>query len=294
MIGFSLRKRLRTADGEADLSVAMEMGEGDFHALFGKSGAGKTTVLRMLAGLAAPDEGHIRVGGEIWYDSARGISLPPEKRRAGLVFQDYALFPHLSVRGNLEFALRHRGDLPLVEELLVTCELLPLQHRRPDSLSGGERQRVALARALVNRPALLLLDEPFSAVDAALRARLRERLLSLLRASRTPALLVSHDVAEVCRLCPRVYVLEKGAAARSGPPAEVFAAAGNSGAAGRFRVAGIVLDKRKNGMVWELTVLSGEEAVRVDCPEQEAAELRPGDKVLLVAQAFQPLVLKLQ
>ncbi len=180
--------------------------------LFGPSGAGKTTILRCLAGLERP-EGSIRWGGESWLDSARSVFLPPRERRLGFVAQDSALFPHLSVLGNVVFGLermtrteRRRRGL----ELLALLGLEELADRLPAEISGGQRQRVALARALAPRPRLLLLDEPLSALDAPSRSRLRQDLRHTLRELAVPTVLVTHDRVEALQLGDRIVVLDGG------------------------------------------------------------------------------------
>ena len=181
--------------------------------LFGPSGAGKTTILRCVAGLERPDRGTIRFGDETWFDSARGIDLAPQERRAGLLFQDHALFPHLSVAANVAYGL---GDLPAaerrrrVEETLALLRLDGLAERRPAQLSGGEKQRVSLGRVLAPRPRLLLLDEPLSALDAPTREALRGELRRLLSHVARPTLLVTHDRIEALALGDRIAVISDG------------------------------------------------------------------------------------
>jgi molybdate transport system ATP-binding protein len=193
--------------------------------LFGPSGSGKTTVLRCLAGLERPAQGFIRFGDETWFDAERGICLPPQHRDIGYVFQEYALFPHLTVARNLAYGL---GGLPAgernrrVAEMLDLLGLSGLGGRYPARLSGGERQRVALGRALVRRPRLLLLDEPLSALDAPTREQLRRELRRLLATLGVPALLVTHDRVEALALGDAVVVLDAGRVCQSGPVAEVF------------------------------------------------------------------------
>jgi molybdate transport system ATP-binding protein len=194
--------------------------------VFGASGAGKTTVLRCLAGLERPDQGHVRYGGAVWFDGATGISLPPQRRGVGVVFQEYALFPHLSAAGTIAYGL---GSLPAAErrrrvaEVLDLVGLAGLEGRRPGQLSGGERQRVALARALAPRPRLLLLDEPLAALDVPTRQELRRQLRRLLRELRVPALLVTHDRVEALGLGDSLVVMDGGKVCQSGAVAEVFA-----------------------------------------------------------------------
>ena len=296
MIRISLRKKLHSSQGEMELAVDLEIGAGEFITVFGKSGAGKTTLLRMLAGLAPPDSGRIEVAGETWYDSASGVDRPPQQRRAGLVFQDYALFPHMSVRKNLEFALPPGGDRRRVDEILELTDLARLENRRPETLSGGQKQRVALARALVSDPGVLLLDEPLSALDWEMRVKLQEEIAALHRRFPLPILLVSHDLAEIFRLSHRVVCLEQGRVVKSGKPGEVFAAEGVSGAfpvSGKFKFSGTVLGKRRSDTVYVVDVLVGNDVVKVTALEEDAAGLAAGDRVLLASKAFNPMIFKL-
>jgi len=198
------------------LSVALEVG-GETLALVGPSGAGKTTVLRAIAGLRHPDAGRIALGAETWFDAKTGTALEPERRSVGFVFQDYALFPHLAVRRNGEFGGRARAA-----ELLERLGVAHLAADRPGTISGGERQRVALARALARDPAVLLLDEPLSALDAQTRADVRAELQDLFAELELPTLLVTHDFRDAAALADRVGVLVDGTLRQVGTPAELM------------------------------------------------------------------------
>lgn len=192
--------------------------------LFGPSGSGKTTVLRCLAGLERPDEGEIQFGDEVWFRSEEKLFQPPQQRNVGYVPQQYALFPHLTVAENIGYGLNRvaRAERQQrVAEALEWLGIAPLAERRPRRLSGGEQQRVALARALVRRPRLLLLDEPFSALDTVSRRRLRGELVALLVRLNTPAILVTHDRLEAA-LGGEICVLARGKIIQRGPVAEVF------------------------------------------------------------------------
>lgn len=198
--------------------------------LFGPSGCGKTTVLRCLAGLDRPAEGTIRFGAETWFSAADGICRTPQQRAIGFVFQDYALFPHLTVAGNVGYGLRGlpRGERARrVDELLARFGLGDLASRRPDAISGGQLQRVALARALARRPRLLLLDEPLSALDTALREEMRAELQDLLAGLDIPCVLVTHDRAEARSLADWLVVMDGGQVQQCGPTAAVFAQPAN-------------------------------------------------------------------
>jgi molybdate transport system ATP-binding protein len=207
------------------LAAELACAPGELTSLIGPSGSGKTSILRCIAGLLRPRNGYVACDGRVWLDSARGIALSPQARRVGMVFQDYALFPHLSALDNVRQALTHlprRRRRARAAELLARVHLRGLEGRMPDALSGGQRQRVALARALARDPRVLLLDEPFSAVDQMTRRKLQEELARLHREIRIPILLVTHDLTEAAALADRMVVLSRGCTLQSGPPEEVI------------------------------------------------------------------------
>jgi molybdate transport system ATP-binding protein len=213
-------------DAPIPLAVAFSCAPGELLALVGPSGSGKSTVLRAIAGLYRPKNGSVGVDGEAWFDSEPGVWVPAHRRRAGLVFQSYALFPHLSALGNVATALGHlpRGQRRArAGQLLELVHLAGLEARRPAELSGGQQQRVAVARALAREPQVLLLDEPFSAVDKATRQRLYRELAELRRQLRMPVVLVTHDLDEAIMLSDRMTVLHRGRTLQSGPPLEIMA-----------------------------------------------------------------------
>ncbi len=204
--------------------VDLELAGGELVSVLGPSGCGKTTLLRMIAGFEAPDAGTIVVGGQTV--AGPGDWVPPERRRIGMVFQDYALFPHLRVWDNVGFGLSRRVAGQRERLTASTLELVGLQHKRdryPHELSGGERQRVALARALAPEPELVLLDEPFSSLDASLRADLRREVALILREAGATALLVTHDQEEALTLGDRLAVMREGVLVQAGAPADVYA-----------------------------------------------------------------------
>ena len=207
---------------DVEISLDAECG-----VLFGPSGAGKTTILRMIAGLARPDAGSVRLGDDVIFDSARRVDVPIRSRRIGLIFQDDLLFPHRSVAGNVRFGLKGRpraeADARLAE-VAALCGVGHLLDRLPATLSGGERQRVGLARALAPRPRLLLCDEPVSALDLEGRSALVERLRAVRAAEAIPCLYVTHSPAEAIALGSRLFLLEGGRIVDRGPPLDVLAA----------------------------------------------------------------------
>jgi len=207
----------------ADLVVSGN--DGPVTVLFGPSGSGKTTVLRALAGLDRPDEGTILQGDETWLDTARGVFVPARRRRVGLLFQDYALFPHLTARENVAFGLHRAGTAERARRTAETLAILKLDglgDRRPAELSGGQRQRVALARAIAPSPRLLLLDEPLSALDTPTREELRGELRALLLRLGVPAIVVTHDRIEALALGDRMAVMVDGGIRQHGSVADVF------------------------------------------------------------------------
>ena len=190
--------------------------------LLGPSGSGKTTLMRLIAGLERPADGTVRLGRRIWYDRERGIDIPVRRRRVGIVFQDYALFENMTVAGNIGYGVPRRARGEAVATWVEQLGLEGLGARYPGQLSGGQRQRVALARALAADPDLLLLDEPFSAVDAHLRSQLRAQLMGLAAGIATPVVMVTHDPEEARRIADTVGVVVDGALRRFGRTEEVF------------------------------------------------------------------------
>ncbi|PKN08170.1 MAG: ABC transporter ATP-binding protein [Deltaproteobacteria bacterium HGW-Deltaproteobacteria-8] len=235
-----IRKTLRSEAQEFELSVSFES-EGRSIVLFGPSGSGKTLTLRAVAGLMAPDAGRIELDGRCLFDAERGLDVPARERGVGLMFQDYALFPHLSVAHNVGFGLG-RGLLgrldaaarARVAELLDLAGLTDLAEASPNRLSGGQRQRVALLRALARSPHALLLDEPFSALDPLLRARMRREVRTMCQALGTPTLLITHDPEDVAEFGGTVVLYDQGRVRR----VEAFADGPEGGADARELVLG--------------------------------------------------------
>ena len=254
--------------------------------LFGPSGSGKSTTLRCLAGLEKPDRGIIRFGDEIWFDSARGIFLPPQRRRIGYLFQDYALFPHLRVAQNIAYGL---GKIAVaerrqrIEEITALLELSGLEDRYPTQLSGGQQQRVALARALVCQPRLLLLDEPLSALDIPTREYLRRKLRHWLVQLGIATILVTHDRVEAIALGDHIVIFEGGRVRQSGSVQQVFSAPVD------LRVARIVgVDTIEPGKVLQVadgsaTIQVGQKKLIALAPSHRNS--RPDDEVYVCIHA---------
>jgi molybdate transport system ATP-binding protein len=234
-----------------DAAVDVEIAGGSILVLFGPSGAGKTTILRQIAGLERPDRGGIVFGGEVWFDSARALWQPPQARRVGVVFQEPTLFPHLTVGDNIRYGVDVAaageesrsgvGHEPTpVSELAILLGVGNLTDRYPRALSGGEAQRVALARALAIRPRLLLLDEPFASLDAPTRLRLRRDVRALLTTTRTPAILVTHDRTEALAMGDLAAVVIGGRIRQVGPIADVFSRPADAAVAASLGVEAVL------------------------------------------------------
>ena len=260
---------------QADMDL--QPGDGLVTVLFGPSGSGKTTILRCLAGLERPEKGTILYHGRIWFDGLKHISLTPQERRIGYLFQDYALFPHLSVRKNLEFGLGRVSGAQRREKVDGTMQLFQIDalgDRYPRHLSGGQKQRVALARAVAAEPRLLLLDEPLSALDAASRAQLRGDLRALLLRVGIPTILVTHDRTESIALGDKIAVVVDGRIQQAGPVQEVFSRPANHSVAQSVGVETVLpgrIVERCGGL---LTVEAGKQRlVGIDSAELHSSEV---------------------
>ncbi|MFC2124293.1 ATP-binding cassette domain-containing protein [Bacteroidota bacterium] len=291
MIEFSFVKTLETHSGRKPLDVECHVEAGNFVTIYGPSGAGKTTMLRILAGLLRPEYGKIKIGNDIWLDSNNGIWVPPQNREIGLVFQDFALFPNMTVRQNLEYALDKGISSDIVGELLELMELEKLGDRKPDTLSGGQKQRVALARALVRKPKLLLLDEPLSALDFEMRARLQDYILEIHRKFNLTTFLVSHDLGEIFKMSEFMIHIQEGRIVRQGSPTEIFS---DQQISSKFQFVGEVLDIEKEDVIYVVRVLIGNNIVKVVACEEDVRDLYSGNKVMVASKAFNPLIFKIE
>ncbi|MGB5867260.1 MAG: ATP-binding cassette domain-containing protein [Arcobacteraceae bacterium] len=281
MIQINITKQLHGSHGKMNLDVNLEITQGDFVSLTGLSGSGKTTLLRVLAGLEDAD-GSISVDGEVWQDEK--TILPPQKRKIGFVFQDYALFSNMSVLDNLLYVVK---DKTLALKLLEMTELVSLQNRYPDSLSGGQKQRVSLCRAMMNRPKLLLMDEPLSALDATMRTKLQQEILSLHKEFGTTTIMVSHDPSEIYRLASRVVVLQLGTIINDGTPKEILLKTKGSQ---KFSFEGELLDIVKVDVIYVAIVSIGQQLVEVVVSSEEKKGLKIGETVSLSTKAFTPVI----
>lgn len=290
VIFMDIEKTILTVNGPIKLTVQASIQPRELVALFGPSGAGKTTLLRMLAGLLAPDKGLIKMGKTSWFDSVSQINVAPQQRNISLMFQDFALFPNMTVEQNIRFAQTQR-DESAIDTLLGIFGLEEFRKRTPNGLSGGQKQRVALARALVRKPQLLLLDEPLSALDAPMRAALQNEIAQAHQLSGAATLLVSHDLNEVFRLASRVVCLENGLLTRNGPPDEVFS---DNRISGKVQMTGQIARIEQQDTIYVVTVISGNnQIIKVIAFENDLENLKIGDPVMVFSKAFNPMISKL-
>ncbi|RUA12354.1 MAG: ABC transporter ATP-binding protein [Flavobacteriia bacterium] len=290
MIDVKLQKKLKAAGGDLFLDVEFKIRNGELVTLYGKSGAGKTSIFRMIAGLLNPDKGRIDVDEVVWLDTEKKINLPPQRRKIGFVFQEYALFPNMTVLENLKFALGKGRDDLFIKDLIDIVDLGDLQYRKPDTLSGGQKQRVALARALVQKPEILMLDEPLSALDYEIRNKLQVYILQVHKEFNLTTILISHDISEIIKMSDFLIELDHGKIIRQGIPAEVLT---NHKISGKFQFVGEILNINRQDFIFIITVLIGKEIIKVVADEDEGKKLSIGDKVLIASKAFNPIIHKI-
>ncbi|GAB6044448.1 sulfate/molybdate ABC transporter ATP-binding protein [Caminibacter profundus] len=280
MIFIDIKKKLFAVNGELELNFKLQLKKGDFLAVFGESGSGKTTFLRIIAGLERA-KGKIVVDNEIWLDTNR--FLPPQKREIGFVFQDYALFPNMSVIENLLFV---KNDKKLAYKLLEMTEIENLKNRYPSTLSGGQKQRVALCRALMRKPKILLLDEPFSALDPKIREKLQNEISFLHKEFNLTTIMVSHSPSEIYRLANKMIEIKKGEVTIGSPTSLLLKTKGSE----KFSIEGVIVDIIKADVLKLAVVSIGNRIVEIVVTESD--NLKVGDKVIISTKAFHPNIHK--
>lgn len=300
MLSFKAFKRL----GEFCIDVSFSVNKGEFVALFGPSGAGKSTILRLLAGFERAQCGQAKKGELIYFNQRaknanissfnsalinthKNTFLAPQKRNIGFLFQDYALFANMNVLKNLLYA---KNDKEYAEFLLDLCDLSSHKNAMPSELSGGQKQRVALARALMRRPDLLLLDEPFSALDSALKARLQDYLLKVHESLKPTIIMVSHDLSEVYKLSKRVFMVSGGKITQSGAPSEIFMRGSGSQ---KLSIPARLLELKDEGAIFIAVVQIAQSLGEVALSPLEASGLKIGDEILISTKAFKASIKKL-
>ncbi|PKV49063.1 molybdate transport system ATP-binding protein [Aquimarina sp. MAR_2010_214] len=290
MIHIALQKELTAANGAMQLDININIEQSQLVTLYGDSGAGKTSILRMIAGLLQADEGSITVNQKTWLDTKKGICLKPQQRKIGFVFQDYALFPNMTVKENLLFAVEKGQNKEIVNELIDIIELGDLQDRKPKNLSGGQKQRVALARALVRKPEILMLDEPLSALDIKMRTKLQDYILNVHKQFNLTTLLISHEIGEVIKMSDSVFIIENGKIIKQGKPIEVFT---TKQVSGKFQFSGEIIQIEQEDIIYIVTILIGSNFVKIVAEEDDIKTITIGDKVIVASKAFNPLFQKI-
>lgn len=285
LIELHVSKKIHTNDGIEKLDVNLKIPKYGLVTLFGKSGVGKTTLLRIIAGLTKPDTGFIKVGDEIWYDTGQKINIKPQQRNIGFVFQDYALFPNMTVKEHLLYASPQK-EKRYISELLDVFHLKGLCDRKPEKLSGGQKQRLAVARALARKPQILLLDEPLSALDSKMRYDLQNEIIQAHKNFHATTLLVSHDINEVNKLSDFVYIIDNGKIQKQGKPGDVF---DDTIINPDIQLAGLILAIENN----LLTISVNNTITRIVSTPDEIENLRVNDKILITAKAINPIIRKL-
>jgi molybdate transport system ATP-binding protein len=263
------------------LDVDFSIKNGEFLALFGVSGSGKTTLLRTLSGLESA-QATIEVNNEIWQNEK--INLAPQKRKIGFVFQDYALFENMSVLQNLYYV---KKDKELALRLLKITDLTNLKDRLPKTLSGGQKQRVSLCRAMMNKPKLLLLDEPLSALDSKMREKLQDEILTFHKEFKTTTIMVSHDPSEIYKLSSRVIVLQCGKIINDGSPKNVLLQMNGSQ---KFAFSGKLLDIKKVDVIFIAIVAIGQQLVEIVINKSEINDFKIGQEITISTKAFTPII----
>ncbi|EKB9570198.1 sulfate/molybdate ABC transporter ATP-binding protein [Campylobacter jejuni] len=288
MIKIDIKLPINTAKGKKQLELNTCLKANEITAIFGESGAGKTTLLKIIAGLIKPEFGRIEVGDELWLDTQKNINLAIQKRKIGFVFQDYALFPNMSVKENISYAATSKQK---VEELLSLMNLENLAKIYPKNLSGGQAQRVALARALAREPQILLLDEPLSALDFKMRSFLQDELVKILQHFKITTLLVSHNLAEIYKLSHRILELSDGKIIKDARTNEFFT---SSNLSAKLRLSATLLEIKKSDILMIFTLLLNQDIVKITLSEEEFLRtyknVKIGDTLLLSIKAFNPII----
>ncbi|MFK0352671.1 sulfate/molybdate ABC transporter ATP-binding protein [Campylobacter jejuni] len=288
MIKIDIKLPINTAKGKKQLELNTCLKANEITAIFGESGAGKTTLLKIIAGLIKPEFGRIEVGDELWLDTQKNINLAIQKRKIGFVFQDYALFPNMSVKENISYAATSKQK---VEELLSLMNLENLAKIYPKNLSGGQAQRVALARALAREPQILLLDEPLSALDFKMRSFLQDELVKILQHFKITTLLVSHDLAEIYKISHRILELSDGKIIKDARTNEFFT---SSNLSAKLRLSATLLEIKKSDILMIFTLLLNQDIVKITLSEEEFLRtyknVKIGDTLLLSIKAFNPII----
>ena len=276
MIRIAIKKRLNGQIEPINLDIDVRIQPGNIIALYGDSGAGKTSILRMIAGLMQPDSGKIETFGKTWFSKTNKMDIKIQERELGFVFQDYSLFPNMTVEENLAFAQADKGNANELNETLELIEMKDLRNTYPDRLSGGQKQRVALARTLLSKSKIVLLDEAFSSLDDTIKNKLLKQLSNTFKELNTTVIFTSHDIAEIFALADIVCHLKDGKIIKKAPPSEVFLP--KSKTDNIIQQIGIVVSLKEK---WKASVLVSNNVIELELKEEEFLNLEIGQKVIL-------------
>lgn len=273
------------------LDVSFQIPQGKIIALFGPSGAGKSSTLRIISGLEKADEGTISHREDMWFDKAQRIHLPPQQRSIGFVFQDFALFPHLTVEKNVAYGIKEKKRLKEIKDFIALVGLSGYERHYPHQLSGGQKQRVALIRALARRPELLLLDEPLSALDWETRRQLQDDLKRIIREFYATTIFVAHDITEVYKLADYVIVLDLGRVVKQGTPEEIFLGKKLST---RIQIVGKVVHIETDSIMASVTVMHEDQYFKTLIDNEDVCQmnLKIGDDVVIGAKSSDVILFK--
>lgn len=288
MIKINIKHPIKTNNGTIYIEFDKEFNNNQIISIFGESGAGKSTILKIIAGLIKPENAFIQVDDEVWFDSEKNINLPPQKRNIGFLFQDYALFPNMSVYENLKYALNDKNQIQYFLDLM---NLTKLSNAYPKELSGGQAQRVALARALIRKPKLLLLDEPLSAIDFKMRSSLQDELLKLFDKFKLSIFLISHDIAEIYKMSNVILHLDKGKIIKD-MKANEFS---SSNISAKIRLSAVLIDIKQSDVLVIFTLLLNQDLIKITITkfefEQEYKDIKIGDTLIISTKAFNPMII---
>ncbi len=290
MIHINLSKQLQFSSGKKALEINIHLPQNKITTLWGESGAGKTTLLKLIAGLLKPDAGFIQINDAVWFDAKQRKNVPPQQRSIGFVFQDYALFPNMTVLQNLQYAAKPKEDDAFIYHLVETASMRAFLHVKPSRLSGGQQQRVALIRALVRKPKMLLLDEPLSALDTELRYQLHEALKQLQNELGFTAVLVSHNKEEVCALSHHLIQLQEGKVIFEGTPQHLFFSLSSQN---KLQLMAYVISVKSNGSHALIEVKVGNQIQVLSINSDETRNIKAGDEIIIHANdiAIQPSII---
>ncbi len=283
---------LKKTWNDFELDVSFDIPRGKITALFGPSGAGKSSVLRLISGLEIAEQGFISNGNETWFDREKGIHLNPQQRSVGFVFQDYALFPHMTVQKNVAYGIKEKWRRKEIKDLIAIAGLSGYERYYPAQLSGGQKQRVSLIRAIARKPDILLLDEPFSALDWQTRIQLQEDVKDIIKQFNVTTLYVTHEVTEVYKLANNVIVLESGKEVKRGTPEDVFLGKRLST---RVQVTGKVVGIEHDSIMASVTILHADQFFKtlIDTEELKSLSLRVGDDVIVGVKSSDVILFKI-